>query len=115
RAREHHPSPHPRAPRQAPLHRGHGESRDSRDLRDRGARRHAARGPYRGGGTARGHPGIRQSDRSPLHSRRARYELTARLISEITRGGMEMERSKVNIAVGIFVVMGVLALAYLSI
>ncbi len=87
----------------------HGQSRDPRDLRDRGPGRYAARRPDPGSGAPGHDPGIAERNRASVHSRRTRHPGLS-----VTPRRTAMER-RVNIAVGIFLVLGVLALGYLSI
>src|SRR5439155_8624457 len=96
------PPPDPGSPPEAPLHRRHGEPRDPGNLRDRRHRGHAARGTDRGGRAAGRDPGVAEPRRPAVHPR-----------GTGTRGGSLMEeRTRVNVAVGLFVLIGVLALGY---
>src|SRR5205814_835630 len=99
--REHDPPPDPGPPPPPPLHGGHGQPRDPGDLRDRRPRGHAARGSHRGGGTAGPAAGVPEPGGPEVHPRGA--------------GGNLMERTRVNIVVGVFMVLGMVALGYLSI
>src|SRR5262249_9268540 len=89
-------------------------------LPDRGPRGHASRRHDRGGGHPGRHPGLVEPRRAAVHPGGCRGHRLAALSTHppLDRQRKErpgMRRSVVDLAVGVFVLVGVLALAWLSI
>ena len=106
---------------EVPLHRGGGEPRDPGDLRDRRPRGHAARGADRGVAgppeaiQASANPVVRQFIHGEVEPVGRAASVSAGGRSDGFSSGTSVRRSALDLAVGVFVLIGLLALGWLSV